>query len=153
MPEYIFNESRCFSSPDNFEIYESLDVLCAQLEGWYVREEDYIVLDSEGRRVLLHADADHLPVSASIEQKPTHCAQLVQLLRAVIADAYYRKFFELDTDEWKGQELSELFELVRSHLGTYEENEFRMREKSRLRNARIKDGIKRFFGAMKFWKE
>lgn len=154
MLRYVFNESSCCSSPNAFEIYESLDVLCKQLEGWYVREEHYVIFDSEGRRVSLHAEADHLPVFATVEKDPTHRAQLIQLLHAVIEDGdRYGKLFDLESAEWRAYDLNALFELVESRVGTYERNEAHRREVHRRQRAKRLDRLKRIFDVLKFWKK
>ncbi|WP_422006511.1 hypothetical protein [Pyruvatibacter mobilis] len=153
MARYVLNESACCSSPSNFEIYESLASLCGQLEGWYVREESYRVFDSEGRRVFLHADADHLPVTATIEEEPTHRDELMRLLRAVIEDKhYYGKFFERDGEEWKSGQLVDLITLVESRLGTFEGNEARWREMRRRKWDQRLLPVRRFLAMLKLWK-
>lgn len=81
---YILNESSDKAVAGDVNLFSTMKHLIMYVEAIDVRNDEYSCFSSEGHQVVLSAESDYGPVSATIASRPGHRDEALSILRAYL---------------------------------------------------------------------
>lgn len=79
---YILNESSDKTVAGDVNLFSTMELLITYVEAIDVRNNEYACLSSEGHEIVLSAESDYGPVTATAETLPRHEAEAASILRS-----------------------------------------------------------------------
>lgn len=117
---FILNESSDKRVAGDVNLFSTLEHLTTAVEAIDVRNDEYSCFTSEGRQVVLSAENDYGPVSATVEAQPRHMNEAASILRSHLHRLASNGNLNVELARIERGSLAELSELVpRSFMNSY----------------------------------